>query len=967
MKLTFKLSAMFLACSFAWLVMIGSSCPVFAAAPSHPRVLAAYDGLPLRFEANRGQTDPAVRFLSRGPGYTLFLTSSEAVLTMAKSQAVVRLELAGADPRAEVTGEDELPARSHYLIGNQPAQWHTGVANFARVRYRSVYPGIDLVYYGDQKRLEHDFILAPGADPRRIALRVHGADQLRIRNGDVLIGTGNAEFRLLQPRIYQVVDGSRRHVAGRYVLRAGNTLGFELGRYDRRLPLVIDPVLSYSTYLGGATSDDYPQGIAVDASGNAYVVGYTYSSDFPTTAGAYQTAPKGGSDTAFLSKLSPDGSTLLYSTYIGGAKGSEAYGVTLDSAGNIYITGNTDSTDFPITANAIQKVNLSGDAFVLKLAPDGATVLYSTFLGGSSGDYGYKIVLDSGNNMYFAGSTFSKNFPTSATAYQKTMAGWYAPFAAKISSDGSTLIYATYLGGANGDFGHGLAVDSSGYAYVTGTAADNLYPVTPGAAQTTFGGMQDAFVTKLSQDGSALVYSTFLGGGNYETGAAIAVDGSGQAVVTGFTQSGNFPTTVGAFQTVIGTSAGSAFLTKLSADGSSMIYSTFLGGTGGPGGGDSGASIALNIVGEAWITGTTASADFPVTADAIQGSKPGAGNRNAFAAKLSAGGSSLLYSTYLGGSGVNGDNGISLALDTPGNVFVTGDTASTNFPVTAYAYQDANAGGRDAFLVKIGEPTPVLFVNVNAMGFTASEGGSDPAAQGFNVANNGGGVLTWNAVKTQPWLSLDVTIGTAPSAIHASVSVAGLAAGTYHDTITVASGGAIGSPVQIPVTLTVQPSVADFDLSRDRDVLSLAAGQPGTVILTVTPHNFSHQVAFTCSGMPASMQWSFSPAAVTPNGSPATATLTIRENVTAANHHGGILLWSGAGVAFGLCSLGGGSRSRRKWLAILLAVLALVLLMAALGGCGDTTPPVSHAGTATVTVNATSGSVQRTVTFTLVH
>ena len=965
MRFTFKPSAIILAFALALALAIGASA-LYAAAPPQPRVVAAYGTPLLRFEANRGQTDAAVRFTSRGPGYRLFLTSREAVFAFAHQATVVRLQLEGAAPRPRITGENELPARSNYLIGNDPAQWHTGVPNFAKVRYRGIYPGIDLVYYGSEDRLEHDFIVAPGADPGRIAIRVRGAGPLRIRNGEALIGTEEADIRLLRPQIYQEVNGSRRPVQGGYVLRAGNRLGFAIGNYDRKLPLVIDPVLGYSTYLGG-TGDEYSQGVAVDASGNAYVVGYTYGADFPTTPGAYQSAPKGGSDTAFLSKLSPDGSTLLYSTYIGGNKGSEGYGITLDTAGNIYLTGNTDSTDFPITANAVQKTNNWGDAFVLKLAPDGVTVLYSTFLGGSSGDYGYGIALDPAGNIYFSGSTFSKNFPTSATAFQKTMAGWYAPFAAKISADGSSLVYSTYLGGHNGDFGHGLAVDANGYAYVTGTAADSFFPTTPGAFQTTFGGVQDGFVTKLSQDGSALVYSSFLGGGNYETGASIAVDSAGSAYVTGYSQSGNFPTTAGAFQTVLGTGSGNAFVTKLSPDGSSAVYSTLLGGTGGPGGGDSGASITLTNAGEAWITGTTASADFPVTADAIQGSKPGVGNRNAFATRFSANGSSLIFSTYLGGSSVNGEGGNGIVLDTLGNAYVTGETSSTNFPVSPYAFQDANAGGHDAFITKLGEPAPVLFVDVNALGFTAIEGGSNPAAQGFNVSNHGGGTLNWNAVKTQAWLSLDVTSGTAPSPIHASVNVSGLAPGTYHDTITVASGGAIDSPDQIPVTFTVQPASSDFDLARDLETLVLSSGEPGAVTLTVTPHNFSKQVAFSCSGVPASMQWSFSPSAVTPNGGPVTARLTMKENITAANHNGGILLWSGAGAAFGMCFLGTGSRSRRKWLAILFSLLCLVLLMPALDGCGGTTPPVSHAGTATVTVNAVAGATQHSVTFTLVH
>ena len=688
------------------------------------RVMESYARLPLSFEANRGQMDSDVKFFSRGNGYCIFMTPTEAVLTLGggsspqpkgpklresilaldpsvvaarpRRTAVLRVKLAGANPKPQLTGEDELPGKVNYFIGNDPRKWRTNIGTYAKVRYREVHPGIDLVHYGNQRQLEYDFVVAPGADPKAIRLGFEGAEKMEIdARGDLLLHTPEGDVRQHKPLIYQESDGTRTEVSGGYSLSRRNQVSFEVGKYDRGRPLIIDPTLSYSTYLGGSGSD-VGNAIAVDSARNAYVTGATGSTDFPI-ASPFQAAIGGSSD-AFVTKLNATGSALVYSTYLGGSSSDYGLGIAVDSAGNAYVVGDTDSTNFP-TANPFQAaIGGSSDVFVTKLNATGSGLVYSTYLGGSGGDYGLGIAADSAGNAYVVGDTNSTNFPT-ASPFQAAIGGSYDAFVTKLNATGLALVYSTYLGGNINDVAAGIAVDSAGNAYVTGYTASTNFP-TASPFQAAIGGASDAFVTKLNATGLVLLYSTYLGGSSDDVAAGIAVDSAGNAYVAGSAGSTNFPTT-SSFQAASGGGVNDAFVTKLNATGSALAYSTYLGGNSY----DSAYGIAVDSAGNAYVTGTTLSTNFP-TASPIQATH-GGGENDAFVTKLNATGSALVYSTYIGGNSYDSAQGI--AVDSAGNAYVAGDTESTNF-LTASPFQAATGGGsQDAFVTKISiTPVPAI-------------------------------------------------------------------------------------------------------------------------------------------------------------------------------------------------------------------------------------------------------------------
>jgi hypothetical protein len=679
------------------------------------RVLQSYGKLPLSFEVNQGQTDPRVKFLSRGPDYTLFLTGDEAVLSLHPGEAnqesqtlslgpeprntitSLRMQVLGANPKASVSGVDELPGKSNYFIGNNPQEWRTNIATYAKVRYHGVYPGVDLVYYGNQQQLEYDFVVAPGGDPSSICLKLQGAEKPRIdKNGDLLLGAA----RFQRPLVYQETDGRRTTVRGDYRMMAANTVSFIVAEYDRSKPLVIDPVLSYSTYLGGIQGDGGAS-IAVDSSGNAYITGSTSSANFPT-ANALQPA-LAGEFNAFVTKLNASGSALVYSTYLGGSSDDGGTGIAIDSSGNAYITGSTSSANFP-TANALQPA-LAGEfnAFITKLNASGSALVYSTYLGGSFSDQGNGIAVDSLGNAYVTGLTSSTNFPT-ANALQPALAGDVNAFVTKVNASGSALVYSTYLGGNQADSARGIAVDSSGNAYVTGLASSPDFPTVAPFQPSLACAFGNVFVSKFNASGSALIYSTYLGGSGGEDegdfGTGIAVDGSGNAYLTGFVSSTNFPT-MNAFQPSLGGASGNAFVSKFNASGTALVYSTYLGGSGTEVSGDEGLGIAVDDSGNAYVVGWTSSTNFP-TANAVQPAY-GGGSFDAFVTEFNSTGSALIYSTFLGGSNYDAADGI--AVDSSGNAYVTGETESTNFP-TANAFQPTYGGGaEDAFITKIAAVT----------------------------------------------------------------------------------------------------------------------------------------------------------------------------------------------------------------------------------------------------------------------
>jgi hypothetical protein len=663
------------------------------------RMSQTYGKLPLHFEANKGQIDEQVKFLARGKGHTIFLTPSETVLVFAQrehnARTALRMTFVGANPEPRLVGAEELPGKANYFVGNDPAKWRTNVPTYAKVHYENVYPSIDLIYYGNQRQLEYDFVVGPGADPKRIVLAFRGADKLEVdATGDLVLHTSGGVVRQRKPFIYQEVDGVRREIAGGYVLKDARRVGFEVATYDASRRLVIDPVLFYSTYLGGSSTDG-GGGVAVDAAGNAYTTGITSSTNFPTTAGAFDTTGGGAGD-AFVTKLNPTGSGLVYSTYFGGSNDDFGRGIAVDAMGNAYVTGSTASTDLPTTLGAFQTAfgGSRTDAFVMKLNPTGSGLVYSTYLGGSREEGGLALAVDALGTAYVTGETDSGNFPTTPGAFQTTLGIGRSAFVTKLDPAGSALVYSTYLGGSQIDSGRGIAVGATGNAYVTGFTSSSDFPTTPGAFQTTLGGGLAAFVTKVDPTGSALVYSTYLGSGGTD-GNAIAVDTAGNAYITGSTASTDFPTTAGAFQTTGGGSFNDAFVTKLNATGSGLVYSTYLGGTEP----DGGFGIAVDSAGNAYVGGTTQSTDFPTTSGAFQTTL--GGGLDTFMTKLNPTGSGLVYSTYLGGS--DDDRGSPIAVDTFGNATVTGLTLSTDFPTTPGAFQTILGGGEDAFVAKITE------------------------------------------------------------------------------------------------------------------------------------------------------------------------------------------------------------------------------------------------------------------------
>ncbi|HEX8492476.1 MAG TPA: SBBP repeat-containing protein [Pyrinomonadaceae bacterium] len=623
------------------------------------------------------------------------------------------MKLVGADKRSVGVGLEELPVKSNYFIGNERSKWQTKVSNYARVKYRGIYPGVDLIYYGTRGQLEYDFEVAPGTHPNAIRLSFEGAKRVRVESdGDLVLDTENGEVRHKRPHVYQDVNSVRRSIPCGYLLDENQHITFDVGDYDRSKPLTIDPVLTYATYLGGSLGDA-AYGVAQDAAGNLYVTGITSSINFPTTAGAYQAIyPTDAQSVVFVAKLNPAGTALVYSTYLGGSghdpsyasANSYGYSIAVDASGNAYVTGDTSAINFPTTAGAFQPttaVQHGIDAYVTKLSAQGDSLIYSTYLHGpgQSNDYGSAIAIDSSGNAYVTGLTNSTTFPTTAGSFQPTTpASSFPGYVIKLNASGSALVYSSYLGGSTYDYPRSIALDATGNAYVAGGTSSTNFPTTTGAFRTTSAGGGDAFVTKINPAGSALVYSTYLGGSASKTANGadrandIAVDNSGNAYVTGDTTSANFPTTAGAYRTtaVGGTDA---FITKINPSGGALVYSTYLGGVGK----DIGYSIDINDLGNAYVSGSSDSSNFPTTSGALQSSNLGL---TAFVTKLNLTGNKLVYSTYLGGSA--NDDGWAIAVQGSGDAYVVGTTRSTNFPVTSGAFQQAHAGGNDdAFVVKL--------------------------------------------------------------------------------------------------------------------------------------------------------------------------------------------------------------------------------------------------------------------------
>lgn len=650
-----------------------------------PVAATAYARLPLSFEPNVGQAPPSVRYLARGDGYTVDLTAQGAALQLGTSAIGIRF--AGARPHPALTALTPLPGVSNYFVGTDPANWRHDIPTFARIRYENLYRGINLTYYGTQRQLEFDFTVAPGFDPSSIRLAFSGTTGVTLdRTGNLVLRSDSGDVVQQSPVLYQMRGEVRQAVAGHYVLLAAGQVGFQVGAYDRSLPLVIDPVLSYSSYLGNVTGT----AVATDASGSAYVIGSS-------------------SRKVFLDKLNPAGTALLYSTTLGGSGTAVTTGsaVAVDGNGNAYVTGQTLASDFPTTAPLQAALSGTSDAFVTKLNGSGA-VVYSTFLGGSGDDGGQGLAVGRSGEVAVAGFTASTDFPTSAPL-QSVKKGGQDAFVARLSAAGTALVYSTYLGGSADDQATAVALDANENVYLTGQTASSDLPATTGALRTTAGGATDAFVAELNTAGSAFAYVTYLGGSGEDQGTAIAVDpNTGAAYVVGRTTSTNFPT-VTPLQTA-NAGAGDAFVAKLTPTGSALAYSTFLGGSGD----DRALGLAVDGPGSVTVVGLTGSTNFP-TLNAPQ-SAPG-GGKDAFVARLIPAGSALVFATYLGGSG--DDQADAVALDQSSNVYVAGTTASTNFPTVTPGLP--GNGQQEAFVSKF-DPTKAS-LQFSAASFTGPESG----------------------------------------------------------------------------------------------------------------------------------------------------------------------------------------------------------------------------------------------------
>ena len=691
------------------------------ASPQHRPSIAdsAYGSAPLVFERNLGQAPGEIQFLSHSGAASVALMKNRVLLAIpagtSAAQQVVGFSWAKSQADAKAAGEQELSGKTNYLVGDQK-DWVRGIANYARVRYRSIYPGVDLVYYGNHRQLEYDLEVAAGADVSRIALVVDGASRLVSQtDGSLIIKTSAGDLLWRKPVAYQMKNGDRTEIAANYRVE-GSHVSFQLGAYDHTLPLMIDPTLAYAALIGPAS---FPQYVAADGQGSAYTLSQTLSSEYPTTAGSYMPTGDftlqpgslygGPNPLLAITKFSPDGSSLVYSTYLGGSQfvcsngnasapgGNLPGGITVDGKGEAYVIGTTDNTNFPVTSKAIQNTSkaCSQDVVVSKLSADGSSLLYSTYLGSSGNDYGSGIAVDSAENIYAVGEIQQPDFPTTKSLSTCNISYCADAFVTKIDATG-ILDYSVVFGGSGGQYNNllpeGVAVDASGSAYIAGYTSIQLPTVN--ALEPKYTSVSnEAFVGEINSAGTGFDFLTYLGGSSLSSAAGIALDPGGNIYVTGFTTGTDFPVQ-NAYQPTnkdSGPDGSSGFVTKYSPGGKSYVYSTYLGGTKS----SEEVGITVGPNGEAFVTGLTQASDFPVTPDAYMTTTP-----NGFGTTFTAftpSGTSLAYSTYFAGTAVNGASAQATSIaSTPDgeNIFIAGynynEANVEDFPVTPGAYDHPN-------------------------------------------------------------------------------------------------------------------------------------------------------------------------------------------------------------------------------------------------------------------------------------
>lgn len=859
---------------FIALLFVFSTCTTIAAPKSKvhvnlkDRLKRLNSGHALLFEANRGQVDSNYSFIAQNPSGVLLLSGNGFIY--GRGRDAVRVMFEGAELQPRIVGLDLQPGVSNYLLGSNQAKFIRNVPSYGRVRIRNLYPGIDAVYHSSGGSLEADFIVQAATNPGLVRLRIEGGRRRRITaGGDLLVQTRSSLFVLRRPRAYQDIGAVRRKIVCRYVIRGRNEVAIAVSSYDRSQPLVIDPVLSYSSYLGGGNSTAVR--VAMDAQGNAYLAGATSSATYPVTSGTVPPPPVSYSNDVLITKFDSQGS-LVYSTHVGGSNYDYGLGIAVDANGRAYVTGCTTSQDFP-THSALQSTYQGGsDAFVFALNAVGNDFVYSTYLGGNGTDAGTAIAADAQGNAYIAGSTSSTNFPT-MNAVQANLKGGNGgsnqpyfelgdAFVTKLSPSGA-IVYSTYYGGSNDESALAIAVDSTGSPYVAGFTTSRDFPV-KNPLQSTFGGAGansqittgDAFVFKLTPNGGQVVYSTYLGGSADDVACGIAVDSSGNAYLAGSTFSPNFPI-ANAMQSAYGgqgatdyfrMSSGDAFVAKISSSGAALVFSTFLGGSDD----DRAFAIGVDGAGNIHVAGNSASSNFPVTSDAAQKSFGGAGVVNvtnllpggfvlapvgmgdAFYARFSPAGA-LTYNTYLGGSADDVAGG--LAVDAAGDVYLAGNTASTNFPLAGPSYQKqlgplmaVDSSGNDLTSLLYGDAFFAAFHVQTSSPAIAPANGVISAGQfgAFSSVAPGSWIEIYGsnlAADTRQWASSDFNGNQAPTSLdQTSVTIGGQSAfidyispgqvnaqvpssvGTGSQPVVVTTTGGSSSPFSIMVN-QVQPGL----------------------------------------------------------------------------------------------------------------------------------------------------------------
>jgi uncharacterized protein DUF11/beta-propeller repeat-containing protein len=1070
-----------------------------ASSPVHARASAGslLAHLPLIFEPNQGQanldpSDPHARFLAHGSGYALMLGSEGASITVRSQRGTldsVRMKLAGADPHATLHATNPLPGQSNYLLGNDSSKWRSNVAQYARVRYENVYPGISLVFYGNQGHLEYDFQVAPGAEPSQAELEFDGASSVELRDGALQIKRGDSVVRLEAPRVYQQVGGQEQPVDGRFVLRNAHRAGFAIGSYDRSRELIIDPVLSFSTYFGGA-GDEAATSVAVDTSGNIYLTGSTDSANLPFTPGVFQTTlnTTPPNTNVYIAKINPvvNPPVLVYMTYLGGSGSDTPAGIAVDGAGDAYVAGTTSSLNFPHSPTAYQIAPESGTTgtqhvFVTELNPTAtAPLLYSSYLSGNGTDLASGMTIDSAGNLYVTGTTTSTDnssnnptaqFPASTlpnqVPFQPQSPGTIQFFVTKVDTSNSgnaSILYSTYFGGditvsnvAPIATGGGIAVDNVGnvyfdgttnYTYTNGEAGDfpilNAYqpcldqappasptnpPVCANAATATF---TDAFAAKLNLNlnipqGEQLQWSTYFGGTQTDTGAGIAVDNGAEHVfIVGTTNSPGITGTsnFAPFQICLDTpvnpapgaacnltvTASDAYVASLSnpalagtAVNMVLNYFSYLGGSGN----DQGLAITVDSTDNAYLTGSTESTDFdifPANNDGLQSNL--AGFQDAFIARLNTTttngqNTTGAFSSYFGGatpiSGTSAmTQGTGIALDANANVYFAGDTNTTNLQVNSL--QTTNAGGFDAFVTELKTVSTITITGVLTLGtnqlyiaagnpatftYTVTNGGPDPAYN-LNFTDNLG-----NAGVTLTFISASSTNGTCSgggTSLAVTCSIPTLEPGSTA-TITVVvtptptgttanfNGGTAqvsGPNVLNPPQITVSAKMSDFSLVVNPPNQSVnVAGDTAPYQVKLTPNPvYGTNIALSCTGLPPGTACTFAPtnSVTLPNTSPGAVTLNITTTARPINtgsvkiFRSFLAVWL---VAPGLALFTLGTNRRRRRLLGFLMLCALFIQLLLLPACSGTNTQVpgsgTPAGTYPITVTAASGTDSKSI------